>query len=613
MFTSKYLILICIFITIQSLSFYPQLSQAAIQDNLKSIKHTDRERLVLMPIRVPEEDKNLTGAMETALVRGLQQKYDVFSGERVSQKAHEIFMKETRNASRKECDETRCLQNIAEAFQSELIAVANVTKQDGNYFLAISIQNIFDNKVVYSESLPCEKCSVVQVVDKLKILSNTTTNLQLSPEEAEAQKTAEIKNKSEQLKQEQIAFEDKLQKADATEKKRLLDAKAQDDKRLAELKAQAEVKRKAILDTNATKFLTVELALAEIKRLNEQIAFIENGYEKELSQTRKNVTDRYDNLLDEISKSQKDEFETTVEFKKRKENQRAVLISQLDAELSRLNIVEIAARETEPLRKSIRAISEQEYSIGADSIAMIIGLYDADKQQFNVSLHSKTTAFNLNIEGSIFLPPAAARTFKKQWLVGLIHPEGKLKPLGSVQNLKLISDADNTKLIYVDNEFLPENNIAQRKIERAMEKEAAWLKTIVPEMIGVNGDDSKLSFYISSTEITVSQWNAVSNTNISGCPECIVQVTTWDDVQNYISGLNKKTSGNYRLPTQEELALARKNLPSGSIIVNDWNWIEDCHFCMGHFIMNGLNNIELGKTHLQVIHDVRFHIVKAPQ
>ena len=100
---------------------------------------TPTERLVLMPIRVPDEDRNLKGTMETALVKGLQTSYVVYSGERVAQKAHEIFMKESKDTSHIECDETRCMQNIATAFQSELIATANVTKQDGGYFLAISI------------------------------------------------------------------------------------------------------------------------------------------------------------------------------------------------------------------------------------------------------------------------------------------------------------------------------------------------------------------------------------------------------------------------------------------------------------------------------------------
>ena len=151
------------------------LQSHAVDKSKTKAAHSAKERLVLMPIRVPEEDKNLTGAMETALVKGLQQKYDVFSGERVAQKAHEIFMKETRNTAHTECDETRCMQNIAEAFQAEFIATANVTKQDGSYFLAISIQNIFDNKVEYSESLPCKNCDATQVIEKLKELSGANT------------------------------------------------------------------------------------------------------------------------------------------------------------------------------------------------------------------------------------------------------------------------------------------------------------------------------------------------------------------------------------------------------------------------------------------------------
>jgi len=128
------------------------------------------ERLVLMPLRVGEESKNLQGAMETALVEGLQQNYVVFSGEQVAQKAREIFLKESRSTKKKECDETRCMQGIAEAFQAELIGTANVTRIEGGYFLALSIQNIFDNKVVFSKTIPCENCSAFKVVERLKVI-----------------------------------------------------------------------------------------------------------------------------------------------------------------------------------------------------------------------------------------------------------------------------------------------------------------------------------------------------------------------------------------------------------------------------------------------------------
>lgn len=126
-----------------------------------------KERLVLMPLRVGEESQNMLGAMETALVQGLQRKYEVFAGDEVAQKAREIFKRES-NTAKNECDETRCMENIAIAFQSELIATANVTKIEGGYLLALSIRNVMDNKAVYSNSIPCERCSAFQVVDRLK-------------------------------------------------------------------------------------------------------------------------------------------------------------------------------------------------------------------------------------------------------------------------------------------------------------------------------------------------------------------------------------------------------------------------------------------------------------
>jgi len=156
-----------------------------------------KDRLVLMPLRVPDEDASLLGSMETALVQGMQLQYEVFSGEQVAQKAKAIFLKESRNAAKKECDETRCMQDIAIAFQAELIATANVTKRDGGYFLALSIQNIFDNKVVYSNSVACKNCDSFQVIDKLKGLSNLSASVPPQPsivETAPVANTGSVEN-----------------------------------------------------------------------------------------------------------------------------------------------------------------------------------------------------------------------------------------------------------------------------------------------------------------------------------------------------------------------------------------------------------------------------------
>jgi hypothetical protein len=135
------------------------------------VAQAGKERLVLMPLRAGKEDQNMQGAMETALVQGLQKRYEVFAGEDVAQKAREIFKRESRIA-KKECDETRCMEDIAIAFQSELIATANVTRIEGGYLLALSIRNVMDNKAVFSNSLPCRDCDAFQVVDALKGLGD---------------------------------------------------------------------------------------------------------------------------------------------------------------------------------------------------------------------------------------------------------------------------------------------------------------------------------------------------------------------------------------------------------------------------------------------------------
>jgi hypothetical protein len=157
--------------------------QAATLEKDRTEQHVEKERLVLMPLRLGEDDQKFQGAIETALVEGLHLKYEVFSGEQVARKAREIFNKESNNLSHKECDETRCLQNIAMAFQAELIAVASITKDTGGYFIALSIKNLYDNKDVYSKSLPCKGCDTYAVVDKLKELLEIPSQNNESPKD----------------------------------------------------------------------------------------------------------------------------------------------------------------------------------------------------------------------------------------------------------------------------------------------------------------------------------------------------------------------------------------------------------------------------------------------
>lgn len=68
-------------------------------------------------------------------------------------------------------------------------------------------------------------------------------------------------------------------------------------------------------------------------------------------------------------------------------------------------------------------------------------------------------------------------------------------------------------------------------------------------------------FYMQTTEVTQSQWTAVMGSNpsyFSGCGSCPVDYVSWDDVQTFISKMNQRGEGTYRLPTEAEWEYAAR-------------------------------------------------------
>ncbi len=126
--------------------------------------------IVLMPLRVGKGiSSEYSSAYETAIRESLSMKYIVYSGKRVEDKIQEVYQKRSAEAKEGEhCDETRCLQDIAIEFQSELLATASISKSDAGYMISLNVINIMEDKTEYSKSEFCEKCSEGKLIGILK-------------------------------------------------------------------------------------------------------------------------------------------------------------------------------------------------------------------------------------------------------------------------------------------------------------------------------------------------------------------------------------------------------------------------------------------------------------
>jgi formylglycine-generating enzyme required for sulfatase activity len=68
-------------------------------------------------------------------------------------------------------------------------------------------------------------------------------------------------------------------------------------------------------------------------------------------------------------------------------------------------------------------------------------------------------------------------------------------------------------------------------------------------------------FYIGKYEVTQKEWREIMGTNPSyfkDCDNCPVERVSWDDVQEFLKKLNRKTGKNYRLPTEAEWEYAAR-------------------------------------------------------
>jgi formylglycine-generating enzyme required for sulfatase activity len=125
-----------------------------------------KERLVLMPLQAGENDKRLMAQMETELIQGLGQQYEVISGKRVIKALKKASNKTKHGARNKGCDEMRCLKYVANELRAKIFAMVHETKTEEGYLLTLDIKNVMTDQAVLRIAMPCKGCDQLQAPDE---------------------------------------------------------------------------------------------------------------------------------------------------------------------------------------------------------------------------------------------------------------------------------------------------------------------------------------------------------------------------------------------------------------------------------------------------------------
>jgi formylglycine-generating enzyme required for sulfatase activity len=124
-----------------------------------------KPNLVLLPIDVSKQDVDLEAEYGSALQEGLQKRYTVFYGAAVEKELEKEYQKIN-------CDAETCNQNVAIAFNGELIADGSVKSIKGGYLLKLVVRNVLTSEVIETTTVPCRGCDSFSVIDQLKNMGN---------------------------------------------------------------------------------------------------------------------------------------------------------------------------------------------------------------------------------------------------------------------------------------------------------------------------------------------------------------------------------------------------------------------------------------------------------
>jgi formylglycine-generating enzyme required for sulfatase activity len=126
--------------------------------------------LVLLPIETSDDVRQYETEFGSALQEGLQSRYTVFYGSVVERELEKEY-------SKLDCTAESCNQNVAIAFNGELIADGSVKSTSSGYILKLVVSNVLTGEVVESTTEPCRDCDELDVLDALKKMGASGTQV----------------------------------------------------------------------------------------------------------------------------------------------------------------------------------------------------------------------------------------------------------------------------------------------------------------------------------------------------------------------------------------------------------------------------------------------------
>jgi len=317
-----------------------------------------------------------------------------------------------------------------------------------------------------------------------------------------------------------------------------------EEARLGDLKRKLEVERS---DLGNSGTLGRDQARTEVASLREKKANVEGRIFTERDKALAQVTADYVDLLQKAAASPtpRDEFETTAQYQARlAEHDQAKAAVENRLRQERANLEARYSREAGeqggPYDRQIKVLKDSKYRV---PFRVELNVYDPDRGVYNLSLKGKEDEFFI---ATLKVSPNVARGLKTR--AELLRAEGEEGLEGGVERVMLLdpslgqvemSDFQVSSNPVVAFVVIPAGSFTMGGSERDEQPR---------HKVNIS------SFRLGKTAVTQAQWQAVMGNNPShfNGPDFPVERVSWDDCQKFISRLNAKGEGTYRLPTEAE-------------------------------------------------------------